>query len=85
MRHTDRAPEDATLATIEHELGLVGDAIALVASRGSRRVLLGGLNFGEQLLEPARRMTDGTGTRVVPLFTADEGGVSLAIERATDD
>ena len=85
MRHVDREPEEATLATLEQELGLVGDAIALVAAGGAPRVLLGGLNFGEQLLEPARRMAEGTGARIVPSFTADKSGVTLTVERDVDD
>jgi hypothetical protein len=84
VKHPGREPEDATLATLEQEVGLIGDAIALVASGGAPRVFLAGLSFGEQLLEPARRMAEGTGARIVPTFTADESGVTLTVERAID-
>ena len=85
MKHRDRDPDQVTRSSLEQELELVRDAISLVASGGAPRVTLGGLHFGEQLLEPARRMALGTGARIVPTFTADEGGVHLTVEHATDD
>jgi hypothetical protein len=69
---------------LSHELDLVREAISMVASSGAPRVVLGGLRFGEQLLEPARRMAVGTGTRIVPLWTTDEGGLDLVVERDAD-
>ena len=56
----------------------------MVAAGSAPRVLLGGLRFGEQILERARRMAVGTGTRIVPLWTTDEGGLDLAVERDSD-
>ena len=47
-------------------------------------MVLGGLLFGEAILEAARRMAAEAGVRVVPLWTADEVGADLAIERIGD-
>jgi hypothetical protein len=66
------------------ELDLVREAVAMVATGGAPRVVLGGLRFGEQLLEPARRMAAGRRVRIVPLWTTDEAGLDLAIERDVD-
>jgi hypothetical protein len=60
---------------------MIRDAVAMVAAGGSARIVLGGLHFGDQLLEPARRMAAGTGVRIVPLWTADEAGLGIAVER----
>jgi CheY-like chemotaxis protein len=52
--------------TLEHEIDLVREAIAMVASGGSRRVVVGGLHFGEALLEPAGALAAASGVRLVP-------------------
>ena len=66
---------------LDRELGLVADAIAMVVSGGSRRVVVGGLLLGDLVLEPARRLAAGSGVRIVPHWTADESGVDIAVER----
>ena len=81
MNRTSDHDQQPGEATFERELGLVRDAVAIVASGATARVVLGGLRFGDQLIEPARRLADGTGAHVVPLWTTDEGGVDIAIER----
>jgi hypothetical protein len=53
----------------------------MVASGGSPRVSIGGLAFGEELIEVARRMARGMDIRIVPLWTTDEHSVGLAVER----
>jgi hypothetical protein len=73
--------QEKTAAAIERELQTVRSAIDLVATGGSRRVVLAGLRFAGQLIRPARRMALGTGTRIVPLWNTDEGGGDLAVER----
>jgi hypothetical protein len=80
MNAQSRGQDEAT-AAIERELQSVRSAIDLVASGASRRVVLAGLRFTEQLIRPARRMALGTGTRVVPLWNTDESGGRLAVER----
>lgn len=71
--------------TLELEASLVQDAIAMVAAGHSRRVVVGGIRFGDQLMESAQRMASEAGVRLVPLWTTDEAGVDFAIERISDD
>ena len=82
-RSTD-ATGDPAIRTIEHELDLVRSAIALVASGGAPSVTLVSLRFGEQLISPASRLALEAGVRIVPLWSADDGGASLSFERMTD-
>lgn len=70
--------------TLEHEMNLVRDAIAMVASGRSRRVIVGGIRLGEALLAPAMGMASEAGVRLVPLWTTDEAGVDIAIERIAE-
>lgn len=73
-----------TLECLERELGLVRSAIAMVASGASPRVELGGLAYGEQLVEPARRMARQAGVHVAPVWGAGDAGVALRVERLVD-
>jgi hypothetical protein len=82
---TVKPQADSTIAALDHELGLVRSAIAMVASGGAPRVSLGGLQFGEQLIEPARALALQAGVRIVPIWTSDEGGADMRVERIADD
>lgn len=64
---------------------LVREAISMVASGGSPRVVVGGLRFGEDLLAPARDLAAESGVRVVPLWMPDDAGADIAIERIDDE
>jgi hypothetical protein len=75
---------DAAIVVLERELELVRNAIAMVASGAAPRVSLGSLQFGEQLVEPARRLALEAGVRIVPLWTSADGGTGLAVERLAD-
>ncbi|HYM82978.1 MAG TPA: hypothetical protein VEY67_02355 [Candidatus Dormibacteraeota bacterium] len=77
-------PDEAVVNAVDHELELVRGAIVMVASGGSSRVSVGGLRFGEQLLEPARRLARAAGVVVIPLWSADEAGAGIAIVRADE-
>ena len=66
---------------LERELGLVADAIAMVAGGSAPRVTVGGLRLGDALLEPAERLARAAGVRLVPRWSADEAGVDIAVER----
>lgn len=66
---------------LERELTLVREAVALVAAGGSPRVVIGGLRFGETLLAAADGLATAAGVRLVPIWTADEAGADIAIER----
>jgi hypothetical protein len=78
-------PHSTIGRTLDHELSLVREAIALVASGGSARVVVGGLRFGEALLTTARDLAAQAGVRLVPLWMPDDAGADIAIERIDDD
>jgi hypothetical protein len=67
--------------TLDHEMKLVRDAIAMVAGGGAPRVVVAGLRFGETLLAPARSLATQAGVRVVPLWMPDDAGADIAVER----
>ena len=80
----DRSTDQSTTPigrTLEHEMSLVREAIAMVANGSSPRVALGGLRFGEALLEMARELAAEAGVRLVPLWMPDDAGADIAIER----
>ncbi len=70
--------------TLEIEMRLVRDAIAMVAGGGSPRVVLAGLRFGEALLASGRLQAAEVGVRLVPLWMPDDAGADIAVERITD-
>ena len=74
-RSADLVPE-----ILEREIRLIREAIALVASGGSPRVILSNIQFGETLLDPAQRLAADAHVRVVPLWRSGEGA-DLAVER----
>ena len=76
MRQVTNGPEDAVPAALEREVGLIRDAIALVATGGAPRVVVAGLALGDQLLPSAQRMAETAGVRLVPTWGADEEGVA---------
>jgi hypothetical protein len=76
---------DLETGMIERELEMVRSAVALVATGGSRRVTLAGLRYGPQLLDVAEQMARDAGVRLVPLWSGDESGVDLVVERSSDD
>jgi hypothetical protein len=83
----DRSTDDSaakTGRTLEIEMRLVRDAIAMVASGGSPRVILAGLRFGEALLASGRLLASEAGVRLVPLWMPDDAGADIAVERITD-
>ena len=67
--------------TLEYEMTLVREAIGMVASGASPRVVLAGMRFGEELLVPARGLAAEAGVRLVPLWMPDDAGADIAIER----
>lgn len=81
MDHADDRTAEAVPATLEHELRLIEEAIAFVASGGAPRVVVASLRLGEALLGPAQRVAREAGVRILPLWRADEAGLDIAIER----
>ena len=73
--------DEAVGDTLDRELRIVEEAIALVESGQTPRVVLASLALSDQLLEPATSMARGRGVRVIPIWHADENGLDLAIER----
>ncbi len=71
--------------TLEYEMNLVREAIAMVSSGASRRVVIGGLSFGEALLGPARGLAAEAGVRLVPLWMPDDAGADISVERIDDE
>lgn len=69
---------------MDRELGLVNDAITLVATGAAPRVVVAGLRFGRQLLKPVRRIAGARGVRIVPLWSRDGSAADIAIEAESD-
>jgi len=70
-----------TVRQLDRELDLVEGAIRMVASGEATTVRLGGLRFGEHLLEQAVLHGSRVGVRVSALWTStDEGPVGLLVE-----
>ncbi len=76
----DRTTE-AVPATLEKEMRLIREAIALVASGGAPRTVVAGLQLSDALLAPARLMATEAGVTLVPLWRTDDSGLDFAIER----
>ncbi len=70
------------MAALAREMGLVDSAIAMVALGGAERMQLGGLAFGDVLLDYARRAAAGSLVRVTPVWGVGEEGLALTFERA---
>ena len=67
-------------SAIARELELVRQAVAMVAAGGSRRVVVGNLRFGAELLPSAEELAATRGVRVVPIWRADDSGADIAVE-----
>jgi len=72
--------EEVVPAGLDREFQLVREAIAMVASGGSRRVVLAGIRLGDRLFEPGSRLAVKAGVRLARLESADGAGVDLAVE-----
>ena len=72
---------DAVPATLEHEMGLVREAIAMVASGAAPRVILAGIRFGDPLTDWGRGLAGQAGVLLRPLWRSDEAGTDLSVER----
>lgn len=72
---------DVVPATLEHEMLLVREAIAMVATGAAPRVVLAGIRFGDPLTDWGRRLAGQAGVLLTPLWRSDEGGTDLSVER----
>jgi hypothetical protein len=59
---------------------MVREAIALVASGASPRVVVAGISRGDEILEVARRIGLESGVRVNRLSQRENTGADLAVE-----
>ena len=73
-RTADRVP-----ATVDNELQLIREAIALVASGRAPRTIVAGLLLSEALRDRAGRMARDAGVTLTPLWRADDSGVDFEI------
>jgi hypothetical protein len=71
---------DTVPATVDKELQLIREGIALVASGAAPRTIVAGLLLSEPLLDPARRMARDAGVVLTPLWHTDDSGLDFAIE-----
>lgn len=60
---------------------LVREAIAMVASGGSRRVVVAGIRLGDALFTPGSRLALEAGVRLTRLANPDGAAADLAVER----
>jgi hypothetical protein len=67
-------------ATLDNELRLVREAIALVASGRSPRTVVAGLRLSDALLEPAAGIARDARVALTPIRRPDDSGVDIAIE-----
>jgi hypothetical protein len=61
------------------------EAIAMVASGASPRVVVAGIHYGDLILGPAQRMALAAGVRVSPLARREDAGTDLSVEPITND
>ncbi|MEP7378405.1 MAG: hypothetical protein ABI725_02470 [Chloroflexota bacterium] len=64
----------------ERELRMVREAIVMVASGASPRVVVAGISAGDQILDAARRLGLESGVRVNRLSQHEDRGADLAVE-----
>jgi hypothetical protein len=75
-----RSGGDAAKEALAREMDLVDSAVAMVAEGHAARMQLGGLAFGDALLDHARRLAAERWIRVTPLWGVDEEGLALVFE-----
>jgi hypothetical protein len=82
----DRSLDSDTLAqgALAREMALVDSAVEMVATGRAVRMQLGGLAFGDALLDHARRAGEQRRVRVTPRWGIGEEGLALAFEPAVE-
>ena len=82
MNQSSADPAGVTSRALEREFALVESAIEMVAQGHAPRMQLGGLAFGNALLDHARRMGAERRVRVTPQWGLGEQGIALVFEPA---
>jgi hypothetical protein len=83
MRGTRHQSAERIERTLEREMTMVREAIAMVAIGASPRVVLGGLRFSAALIANERQSATEAGVRVAPLRRPDDTGTDIAVERTS--
>ena len=82
MKNGDLDPATTGDRALEREMALVDSAVEMVAAGHATRMQLGGLAFGDALLDHARRVGPPKGVRVTPHWGVGEQGLALVFEPA---
>ena len=82
MKHGDLDPSTLADRALERETALVDSAVEMVAGGHAARMQLGGLAFGDALLDHARRIGAARGVRVTPHWGVGEEGLAMVLEPA---
>ena len=82
MNHVDGDAAGAASRALEREVALIESAIEMVAEGHASRMELGGLSFGDALLDHARRAGAERRVRVTPRWGLGEEGLALVFEPA---
>jgi hypothetical protein len=80
VKHVDGDAAGAASRALEREVALVESAIEMVAEGHASRMELGGLSFGDALLDHARRAGAERRVRVTPRWGLGEEGLALVFE-----
>ncbi len=81
MKPTPEAAEGGVGSPLDGELRLLREAILLVASTATPRVVVAGLQFGDLIVDACVRMADEAGVRASLVRSPGSGRVGFAIER----
>jgi hypothetical protein len=84
MKHGDLDLATPADRALERETALVDSAVEMVATGHAVRMQLGGLAFGDALLDHARRTGAERGVRVTPHWGVGEEGLAMVFEPAGD-
>jgi hypothetical protein len=80
VKQLDGDAAGAASRALEREVALVESAIEMVAEGHASRMELGGLAFGDALLDHARRAGTERRVRVTPRWGLGEEGLALVFE-----
>lgn len=82
MNHGDLDPSTKAGRALEREMALVEGAVEMVATGRAARMQLGGLAFGDALLDHARQVGAARNVQVTPRWGVGEEGLALIFEPA---
>ncbi len=80
VSHSERSSVSLARRALKREVSLVESAIEMVAGGHASRMQLGGLAYGDALLDHARRVGAARHVRVTPRWGVGEEGLGLVFE-----